>query len=380
MNPVPTFIIVLMALTDIIKSLKMMKKNIYFSLLSFTMLAAQANDTAGTTAAGGLNFIKNPNIALIREELTISPNTVKVSYLFQNKSNQDITTSMFFPLPPYKNQSVYGNWTQPTSTQDQTENAASNPFTNFSVTADDATIQYKTLTRAIFNGQDITDKLIAAQIPTDPASIGPNVRIDDKIKPDWLAKARALKLTDAKGKALWQKQTVYSWTQTFPAQQPILIEHEYTPATGKFFITLPTKSSLNSVVNDTANQIHSVFNLNIDELQNSNIFKNWLVRQIQAIKTPVNDANDTTQNQSQIYFYNVDYILTTANNWAGPIKNFTLKIVLPDNGAVAYNKFYGNQDVDIKNENKQLTFFIQNFKPEQNLNVLFGSSDNLANN
>jgi hypothetical protein len=75
-----------------------MKKLILISLTTlnlFFLTPAFANDTAGTTAAGGINFTHMTDVSMEREQLTISPNKVKVIYLFKN-NRQDYYIS--FPI------------------------------------------------------------------------------------------------------------------------------------------------------------------------------------------------------------------------------------------------------------------------------------------
>ena len=59
-----------------------------------------ANDTAGQLLpTGEIQFKRQKNIVLKNEALVLSEK-VAVDYLFENTSVQDITTEVFFPLPP----------------------------------------------------------------------------------------------------------------------------------------------------------------------------------------------------------------------------------------------------------------------------------------
>jgi len=78
----------------------MQLKKIFTVFLTFFFTASYANDSAGTTAAGGITFTKTPVISMVREELLINPKQVRVSYIFKNNSDKDITTQVFFPIPP----------------------------------------------------------------------------------------------------------------------------------------------------------------------------------------------------------------------------------------------------------------------------------------
>jgi hypothetical protein len=147
-----------------------MKKSIFFvlsciGLCLLTTTLAYGENTSAVAAGGGISM-NNPNISLLREELTISLTKIKVSYLFKNNSKDDITTQLSFTTPPY---------TTPDDSSTDTTQAI--PFSDFSVSAQGNPIQYDTKT-------------------SDSA--------DNK------------------------KQSTFSWTQPFPAQQVVLIEHQYT--------------------------------------------------------------------------------------------------------------------------------------------------------
>ncbi|MGO9121839.1 MAG: DUF4424 family protein [Desulfomonilaceae bacterium] len=60
-----------------------------------------ANDTVARVGAGGLSFTKTEDIRMLEEILQISRRQVKVKYRFRNESDQDIHTTVAFPLPSY---------------------------------------------------------------------------------------------------------------------------------------------------------------------------------------------------------------------------------------------------------------------------------------
>ncbi|WP_182417440.1 DUF4424 family protein [Bartonella sp. HY038] len=77
------------------------KVMIYFiSLFLAYPLNTLANDTEGYFAAGGIELKKNENIEMLSEDLYISEDKIEVNYVFKNKIDKDIKTTVFFPLPP----------------------------------------------------------------------------------------------------------------------------------------------------------------------------------------------------------------------------------------------------------------------------------------
>src|SRR5438128_3463574 len=60
---------------------------------------ALANDSTAELATGGLIFVHNENVEMVSEDLSISAKEVGVRYRFFNKSDQDVTVLVAFPMP-----------------------------------------------------------------------------------------------------------------------------------------------------------------------------------------------------------------------------------------------------------------------------------------
>ena len=78
-------------------------KKLFIALLfvSIFPLSAPANDTTGyVLPTGGVVFEKQDGIKMKVEALRIRPKQIEVNYLFENTTDKDITTQVFFPLPP----------------------------------------------------------------------------------------------------------------------------------------------------------------------------------------------------------------------------------------------------------------------------------------
>ena len=67
----------------------------------FAASPALADDSAASIAAGGLVARRETRIVMAKEVLRISPNKVVVDYDFRNDTDQDVTTEVAFPVPPY---------------------------------------------------------------------------------------------------------------------------------------------------------------------------------------------------------------------------------------------------------------------------------------
>lgn len=78
-----------------------MKRILILILLIITK--SHANDSTGYVGTGGIEYLKNKNIAMQSEDLFISKKIIKVDYQFKNLSNLDIIETVLFPLPKLDN-------------------------------------------------------------------------------------------------------------------------------------------------------------------------------------------------------------------------------------------------------------------------------------
>lgn len=66
----------------------------------------RANDGFGGIGANGLEFAPNDKVAMVSEDLFISIGKIKVSYVFANTSDEDVTGEIIFLLPPIELQGL----------------------------------------------------------------------------------------------------------------------------------------------------------------------------------------------------------------------------------------------------------------------------------
>src|ERR1035441_1123966 len=67
-----------------------------------------ADDSAVAIATGGLVPRRETRIVMAKEVLQISNKKVVVDYDFRNDTDQDVTTEVAFPIPPYANEFADG--------------------------------------------------------------------------------------------------------------------------------------------------------------------------------------------------------------------------------------------------------------------------------
>lgn len=331
--------------------------------LSLVPLTAQANDGWGGLAATGLTFGQTEAVAMLEEDLFISQNTIGVDYLFKNTTDQDVTGEVIFPMPPISVTYIaQSDWNLPDdpATADlvdftATVNGADQPVTISRIAVieppyDEAaplSRQYDT------PGRDVT---------ADLANLGLPLTLDyDAITQALLALPPAQRATaTAAGLAdfvpagsgfaeeavpLWSVILRYHWTQTFPAGADMRISHSYTNrAPGGIFPWGHPAPDYRQ---------YDVERYCIDEGTSKALFDRLQHPELEP-GTAMGIA------------YNIDYVLRTANSWAGPIGKFKLTI---DKGA-AENVI--SLCADGVQKTGPTTFVVEktNYTPDRDLQIL----------
>jgi len=140
-----------------------------------------ANDSTATIGTSGLVLEKNNNIEMLSEELYISRETIRVKYSFRNTTSKDIKTTVAFPLPMIDLQANYDETIRFT---DKNYKPYKDPL-HFRVKVDGRSQEIKSDAKVVENN-------------------------------------RILNFT-------------YYWSQIFPVNEVVLVEHAYTPAISSGF-------------------------------------------------------------------------------------------------------------------------------------------------
>ena len=200
------------------------------------ILAAIASPAFGNGAvterrAGGLVFKKSDTIGILSEDLFLSRDEVRVSYVYNSiaKSAQAVTIS--FPMPEI-----------PLDDGPDTEDALMNDkiadkrnYMNFKVRVDGRDIEARLIERATFNGKDISARLRRDGVPLLLAAH----MQDEKIKPLPEAVKKALveeelfSFSEGSGfySPNWNYQVLFEWEQSFrPGQTKVDVS--YRPIVG----------------------------------------------------------------------------------------------------------------------------------------------------
>jgi hypothetical protein len=260
--------------------------------------AAGANDTAATLGAGGLIAVQSAEIAMVSEDLTISTRLITVSYVFRNTSSRDVDVLIAFPLPEMNGAAV-ANIPIDIPSRDPLN------FLDFQIDVAGRKVEPKVEVRAFLEDQEITADLRALAIPL--SALDGNVTAAVK-KLDPAARQKIQKnnwvdcsLTpDGKCWPYWTSRIQYYWTQRFAAGATLRVRHSYRPVVGggRLYPSSDGARNIEPYCGDAA-----------------------ALRVIRSRKPPSAAPDQPIWNERQI-----EYILTTANNWRGPIGSFHLTV------------------------------------------------------
>jgi hypothetical protein len=296
------------------KACKLLSIALLFSLLLVCRFAS-ANDSSIGDDNGTITFKTEPDISMDREVLTISQEKILVEYIFTNTSQKELTIPIAFPMPPM----YFG----------QGEHSEINDF-KLLVNGKRVKTARK-LVVLLDNDQDITKEFFKLGWDVDAvASLegGEYPKNKKKLPARWLDKDNSPRFTISE---------YFIWKQTFPAGKPVAISHSYKP-------------SISTGVPRPASEIIKTFK------KSTCLDKN---------------AQTTIRKRSGVHgvsWAHLSYILMTAKNWQGPIKDFNLIIKKQKESDLLSLCF---DEELVKTDTKTYQFHKQNFIPKSDLELLF---------
>jgi uncharacterized protein DUF4424 len=364
-----------------------MRRDRYPILLALTLLACIflsapifANDSAASTAAGGIQLTREARISMQKERLFISIEKVRVEYEFLNETDGDIQTDIAFPIPEFDFE--FDDPGGPRSVDD------------FKVWVEGKEIKYKTDIKAHVRNGDVTKLLNRYEI--DLNSFGhfdwDKDQSSDFAKLSQEARTELLNAgafnADEGDFPNWTVSKTYYWTQVFPARGIVHIAHEYKPIIGFRGIETPQldpdyrkqeiarfrQKLANSKderdqwsIDDSINVDRWITDACVDASTRSGILSAVKVRN--AIPLGKND----TDYVDYVSFQWVDYILTTANSWKTPIGDFQIVIEKSGPGFLrgkSFVSFCWDGPVE-KLDDLHFIARAKNFVPKRELHIAF---------
>ncbi|MDR3410410.1 MAG: DUF4424 family protein [Formivibrio sp.] len=288
-------------------------------IIGLTLLSSPfvtANDTSFGDDNGTITFKHQSDISMDKESLFISENNILVDYVFTNTSQHDLDIPIAFPMPP-----IFF------------VDSDHNEIENFKLLVNGKLQETEHKLVVLLDDKvDISDKMAklgwAADDVVNFIQSGDIPRGKKPLPAKWFYKGNQPRFT---------MSNYFIWQQHFPAGTPVSIRHSYKPSvtTG---VPLPASHIIENFAKETCLDKNSQSTI---KKQNTDFGIGWA---------------------------NLRYILVTANNWQGAIKDFNL-IVKKQSPSDLISLCFDN---DLK-KTDPLTFEFhqENFKPQQDLNLLF---------
>jgi hypothetical protein len=317
---------------------------------------AMADDSSATLGTGGLVLQKTDKIALVSEELYLSPTGVRISYRFRNLTSTDYATAIAFPMPDFPG----GGSNSTTVVPDP----ASDNFMKFQTTVDGKPIASQLEQRAFITEEgkpdvEITEKLRALHIPLVPTVEATEAAIAR------LTNAQRKSLADsdivdaseesdyAGGPAtlypLWTLRSKYWRDQTFPGGKEITVQQSYVPVVG-------SQSSLSLGSPD----------MDADSLKAYREKFCTDASFLKAARALYKKAGDDNAKTFQSFEQYLSYVIMSGGNWAGPIGDF--KLIIDKGDPKTLVSFCGNGVK--KTGPTQFEMNIKNYTPDRDIDVL----------
>jgi hypothetical protein len=324
------------------------------ALLCFP-LVVRADDGFAAEGLGGVVTIgKTGLVAMSKEVLEISPSRVSVDFQFNNLTSKDVILPVLFPLPAY--------------TADVPSFAYSGQPHGFRVEIDGKTTPFKTQVRANSCGymavskncKDVTEALKRIGLSDEQIALFPSsspfrramgrlpaARLNKQ--QEGLLLAQGLMTNEAYTSdrlpvPTWAVEVTYNWRMKFPAGRPLRVRHDYAPF---------ASGGSTGYISEAA--------LRGDYCADEKTVTAW--RALPATGVYSSGAVERT-NPGRI----VDYVLSSANSWAGPIGDFTLRLKKSRPDEVVATCFPAKfRDVDPTTVEAHLV----NFVPAKDLRVIF---------
>jgi len=277
------------------------------ALLSTT--AALANDTMSQLGVGGLQFITTDKVTMASEDLSISPDQVKVVYKFTNEAATDQHALIAFPMPDITGD---GDFMVVIPKED-----SANIF-GFKTTFDGKPVDAKLYQYAFAVGIDQTDYLKKLGVPLEPYGEATQKAVNALSDADhqrMLQLGLVIPMTYDNGSGektdytpVWTLKSTYAWEADFPAGKSVQVVHTYTPSVGgtvaTTFLAPPT-----------------------EEEDRGAAYKKKYCTDDDFVKTVKKSLKDPKDLYSAPYVENwLSYVWSTGANWNGPIHDFHLTI------------------------------------------------------
>jgi hypothetical protein len=290
--------------------------------LLLTPVVSAANDGFGGLTATGLQFQQSASVRMVSEDLFLSSSQVRVAYVFRNDGPAEAQGEVIFPLPPISLAGLAESGFALTEESLHRENVV-----DFTATVNGKKIEVRTERIAILEppyderrqpaanydapGEDVTALLKGYGIPL-------SLNVDEVAAVLTRLPPAARETLKAKGLAdffdgepplpAWSIIVRYHWPQTFAAGREIRIEHSYNPAPPGGIFVWPAQEKDADTYHRELIQTYCI----------DAGTRKALAKRLHHQRTSEMAGTGTA--------ILLDYVLTTASTWHGPIGVFRLTI------------------------------------------------------
>jgi hypothetical protein len=146
---------------------------------------------------------------------------------------------------------------------------------------------------------------------------------------------------------MWTTRTRFYWTQTFPPDRPVVVEHSYKPVVGQ--------SGLGA------------FLFAAEDPTGADFIKRFCIAGETEAALRERFAGSTPEQPTYFHYDWVQYVLMTANNWKGPIGRFHLTVDKGDADTILATCAAGLTVTGPAT----LEFEAEDYAPAQDLDLLF---------
>lgn len=286
------------------------------AILLVLSMSGWSNDTTFGDPNGSIVPTKQDSIRMRKEVLDISESSVQVEYEFVNTASKDTTVSITFPMPAR----YFG-------TADHSQ------IRDFRLLVDGTpTPTEHRVVVLLGDSLDITDRI--RKLGWTETDIGQFLETGDQPEGK---KPLPRKWLDKEGQARFTVNDHHIWSQTFPAGKTVSIRHSYRP-------------SLTSGVPYPVDELVETYGKS------------------SCIGSSTRARMKSLEGRGGVFWSRLEYILTTANNWQGPIGDFTLRVHKRTPGQIVSLCMDGTPE---KTDAKTFEFHATEFHPVHNLDLLF---------
>lgn len=300
------------------------------------------------TNYGGLQSFRSPAITIVSEDINLSLDQVKVTYVYLNTSNNDLTETLVLTDAPS------------------------------TILVNQRPAQLQTMQQSLSaSGREISKELKSLGLPLNPVAAMHTIDASPN-RTSIIARLRAQNLIDKREDTpTWVLHTYYYWHQVFPANSKVIIEQTYKPAVTTESVKL---NSFATLLKLPAKMVKKVWNVAVhwtleDDAAQVNLqeqFEKYFPRiskycpSKKDFQILVNSYKQKPNRKPKIEVKEISFANNNNESWANSINHFNLTIECPKNmhALLCWND-------ELKRNNNLVQYSAENYVPLPSIKVLY---------